>query len=420
MTRIPPQAIDSEKALLGSLLQDNDACNDFIPLLKYDMFYDNVHATIFSAMELLFKDNAPIDQLTVSQKLRDEKKSIEISYIADLINRVPTSGNAKYYYDIVNEKYKRRLLIKEASGIVEKSYDTDDIDYIIDEFQKRMSESRRDELPTHSMKEMILNIDNCHVDFLKTGFWGFDIRYNGLARKELSIIAGRPSMGKSAYAMSLMLSMMKLGYKVVFFSLEMSKEIVMDRFLSMQSGILHNDIRKRNLPLDVMPVFREASKELYKLPFEICDISGLSVYDIKSMTRKFHRQGKCDIVFVDYLQIMKLISGRESTSEKLGMITRESKALAKELNIHVSVLSQLRRREVTKKDMHPHMDDLRSSGEIEQDADMVIFPFRPYVHDEVNYTPDQTQIIVAKNRNGATGFYDDIQWFPELVLFKEK
>ena len=112
MTRIPPQAIDSEKALLGSLLQDNDACNDFIPLLKYDMFYDNVHATIFSAMELLFKDNAPIDQLTVSQKLRDEKKNIEISYIADLINRVPTSGNAKYYYDVVNEKYKRRLLIK--------------------------------------------------------------------------------------------------------------------------------------------------------------------------------------------------------------------------------------------------------------------------------------------------------------------
>ena len=418
MNKIQPQAIDSEKALLGSLMQDNEICDEIMPMIVEEMFYHDNHKFIFRAMELLYRNNEPIDQLTVVEKLHELKLLDEIGgafNVANIINRVPTSANANHYFKIVNTAYKRRMIIKISNEAIGESYEGEiEIDTVIDTLQAKLNSESKEEMKAYGMKELIMSMDNDRNQFMKTGFSKFDLYYDGLTRKELSIIGGRPSQGKSSFAMSTMLQMAKMGFNVLFFSLEMSKEIVINRFVSMESEIDHALVKRKRIEQNDRAIYLDALSTISSLPIKVIELSSLSIYDIKAKTRQFVRKGLCDIIFIDYLQIMKLLGKNETTSEKLGMITRESKAMAKELNIHVSILSQFRRTE-----KRPELIDLRSSGEIEQDADMVMFPYRP---NSMKKDEDQsfTELIMAKNRNGATGYYEDIKWFPTIVKFKEQ
>ena len=423
MTRIPPQSIDSERALISSMLQDKTACDIAFTTAKEDFFYHYEHQILFRVMDGLYKANKPIDQLTVVVELQRLKLIDEVggAYgVADISNRVPTGANAKYYLNIVHEAYKRRKIINDAGNLIDGAYENaDDLDKTIDTFQNSLSESRDSGVKSSNMMDLMLSLEDERSRDIRTGFHKFDMYYGGLYRKELSIIAGNASMGKTAWAMCTMLDMAKRGVNVLFFSMEMGRESVATRFVSMESRIRHDLIKKNRVPDNQITLYTETAKYLSELPIETIEKSSLSIYDIKAITRQFHARGKCDIVFIDYLQIMKLLGKNETTSEKLGMITREAKNLAKELDIHVSVLSQLKRRETTSRDIRPHLSDLRGSGEIEQDADMVIFPFRPHVKNP-EFAENIAEAIMEKNRNGQVGNYEGLYWDADTVRFYEE
>jgi len=422
MTRIPPQSIDSERALISSMLQDKTACDIAFTTAKEDFFYHPTHQILFRAMDGLYKANKPIDQLTVVVELQRLKLIEDVGgagHVSEIANRVPSGGNAKYYLDIVQEAYKRRQLISNSTEIIDKAYDgVNDINEVIDEYQSKLSESRDNGIESSNMMDLMLSIEDERPQAIRTGFTGFDMRFDGLRRKELSIVAGRASMGKTSWAMTTMLNMAKRGLNVVFFSQEMSRESVATRFASMESGIYHHLIKSNFVPPNQIELLTDTARYLSEIPIETIEKPNLSIYEIKALARQFYSQGKCDIVFIDYVQIMKLLGKNLTTSEKLGMISREAKNLAKELDIHVCLLSQLKRREPTSRDIEPHMSDLRSSGELEQDADMVIFPFRPHMINQ-EFNEDIAKLIMAKNRNGQTGYYD-LMWDGNTVKYYER
>ncbi|MFA6618984.1 MAG: replicative DNA helicase [Candidatus Neomarinimicrobiota bacterium] len=423
ITRIPPQSIDAEKAVLGSMMQDEMAASRAMEILNEDAFYMDSHRFIFRAMKDLNNEHKPIDQLTVVEQLNQMKLIDDIggpALIANLINRVPTAANIEYYAKIVKDKYTLRTIIKTSNKMIESAFSENETTEIILDtaqqkiFQLRESASSQDFVAVNTITRPTVE----HVEHLfshkgdmvgiPSGFKLFDNMTNGFQNSDLVIIAGRPSMGKTALALSMVRNMaVDHGVSVGFFSLEMSQEGIAMRLLSMQSGIDHQKLRSGKLQQNQWNFLTEAASEINSADIHFDFTANLNVMEMRSRARRLKsRIDKLDIIFVDYLQIAHAtVRANDSRVQEVAMISQQLKALAKELKIPVVALSQLSRapEQRGKGDSKPKLSDLRDSGAIEQDADLVMFVHRQHYYSKDPADEGKAEMIISKHRNGPTG-----------------
>lgn len=421
-TRIPPQSTDSEKAVLGSMMQDEMAAITVLGMLTEECFYLDAHRYVFRAMVELKKESQPIDQLTVMQKLVDLKLLNDVGgavMIADIINRVPTARNAEHYANVVKDKYIKRLIIKNANEIVDNAYEEkDELLKDIDEFQTKILSLGSGDTNDHSVQSL------CNAGFnvgeaFKTGFNKFDSLFGGLWKQDLVIIAGTTSMGKTSCAMSFMLSLSKNKIPVSYFSLEMSKDAVFGRLLSMEGRVDHHNIRTGNLNASERYKIEVATEKLMSYPIHINTKAGWTIADIRSKIRKLHHHGKCEVAFIDYIDYMNMGGSNDRHDLKIEQITSGLKGLAKELDITIVLLSQLSRKPDEREDHRPRLSDLKNSSAIEQNADMVLFPYRNYKYTMNESEKNNAELIVAKNRNGSIGVLKDYVFYGDRVTYAE-
>jgi replicative DNA helicase len=421
MTRVPPQSIESEMAVLGAMMLDEPAATRGIELLTEDDFYRESHQLIFHAMAVLYSESKPIDQLTVTEKLSQLKvleKCGGAYYVSNLAEAMPTAANIDYYATIVKNKSILRHIITVSTRMVTNSYnEEEDAESILDHAQQQIYKLKARSTPTdfvaindivHSTIDHIESLKNHDQDVigLHTGFIDLDKMTSGFQPSDLIIIAGRPSMGKTAISLSMM-RRMAVDYKkkVGFFSLEMSNEQLVMRLLSMQSNIDHQKLRKGRVPNELWKSLIGAAAKLHESTIYVDDTPSLNILDIRSRARRLKMEKGLDIAFVDYLQIARGMTSRSSTREQeISSISQGLKAMAKELHIPVVAVAQLNRAvDARSGDHRPHLSDLRESGAIEQDADVVMFVFREEIYSKDPEHEGKAELIVAKQRNGPIG-----------------
>lgn len=427
--RVPPQNLDAERALLGSIMLKPEAIHDIIDTVSDESMYAEKHRLIMKAMFELFSKSEPIDLLTLSGKLKDQGLLEQIggnSYLAEIVNVVPSAANAKHYAEIVQTKYMMRSLIEAADEISAMSYDeAGDLDTLLDTAEKRIYEVT-DSPTTHkfisireSLGEAWERIDALHnskgeLRGVPTGFQALDTLLAGLQKSDLIILAARPSMGKTAFALDIARqSAVKYGTPVGIFSLEMSSQQLVDRMLAAESRVNAWDLRTGKLRSDDdFDRIRDGLDRLSKAPIYIDDQPAATILKMRSVARRLKREHGIGLIVVDYLQLMSPTNSRASDSmvQQVTEISRSLKVLARELDVPVLALSQLSRA-VEQRRGKPRLSDLRDSGSIEQDADVVMFIHRD---DKMNENSDRkniAEIMVEKHRNGPVGsielFFDD-------------
>jgi len=419
LERIPPQNIEAEMAVLGSMMIDEEAINHAIEIIDENCFYKTAHKEIFDCIVQLFGRNKAVDLITLSEELKKNQKLDQIggvSYLTMLANAVPTAANVLHYSRIVKEKSILRALINHATQIVAESFDSDtNVDEVLDKAERLIFEisDRRIEGSFIPIKDVIrssietidrLYQQKAHVTGVPTGFIDFDIKTAGLQNSDLIIIAGRPSMGKSAFAISMAEYMgVEDNYPVAFFSLEMSKEQLVQRLLCSHAHIDAHKVRTGHLSSSDWPKLTAAAGKLSEAPIFIDDTPAISIMELRAKARRLKAHHDIKIMFLDYMQLMRGAARSENRQQEISEISRSLKALARELNIPVVAISQLSRAVESRSDHRPQLSDLRESGAIEQDADVVVLLLREEYY---NPTPDNkglAEIIVAKQRNGPTG-----------------
>jgi replicative DNA helicase len=421
--RIPPQSIDSEKAVLGSIMLRKDAMQEIEDVVNPDSFYVEKHKMIFQAMlDLSFK-NEPIDMLSLSTKLAEQKLLESIGgnqYLAEIVNVVPSSTNAKHYAEIVQKKYVLRSLIEAADYVSELAFEEGDdhMDDILDMAEKRMFSvvsspknqkyvSLKDELPEAYERLEKLHETKGMIRGLPTGFRDLDNILSGLQNQDLIILAARPSMGKTTLALDIArLSATMHDKSVLIFSLEMSSQQLVDRMLSAQSRVNAWNLRTGNLSSDRdFTNLRDSLDKLSKAKMFIDDQAGNSIVRMKSLARRIKVEKGLDLIVVDYLQLMTTSKNHDSMVNQVTEISRSLKSLAKELNVPVLALSQLSRA-VESRGGKPRLSDLRDSGSIEQDADVVMFIHREDKGKDESEKTNIAEILIEKHRNGPVGKVD--------------
>jgi len=419
--RIPPQNLDAEQSILGGILLDNQALNPVLEVLDFKDFYSEAHRRIFRAIVELSDRNDPVDLITLSNLLK-EKKQLEpvggTAYLASLVDNVPSAANIAFHARIVKEKAILRGLIGTATEILGKSYDASaDVDQVLHEAEHAIFEiSERKIRPTFwpfktVIKESIRTIEKLYerkelITGVPTGFEGIDTLTSGLQKSDLIIVAGRPSMGKTAFALNIALNASTLsGVPVAVFSLEMSKEQLALRMLASEAKVDSQRIRKGLLGETDWPKLIAAAGKLSEALIFIDDTPALSVLEMKAKSRRLKAENGLGLVILDYLQLMKGGGSRDSREQEISEISRSLKALAKELAVPVIALSQLNRKVEDRTNRRPQMADLRESGAIEQDADVIAFIYRDEVYNRTDENPEKgiAEIIIGKQRNGPTG-----------------
>ena len=431
--RIPPHNSDAERSVLGAALLSKDALFDVLETVRPDDFYDPNHKEIFSVIFELGRRNAPVDALTVSEEL-DKRGSLQLvggrSYVAGLSSTTPTTANAAEYAKIVAEKSSIRKLIKTADDIVAKGYDKSmDAGQLMDYAENGIFEiSQASQKGTYvPLKDVLLSnieaIDRASklkdgLTGLTTGFKDLDDKTSGLQKSDLIILAARPAMGKTAFALSLALNAaVKGGGTVMVFSLEMAKEQLSQRLLSMESKVEMQKLKTGRLERRDWDDLNVALDALSRADIVIDDTAGISIMEMKSKCRRLKAERKLDLIVIDYLQLMNP-EGRslDSRTQEISVISRNLKLLARELACPVLVLSQLSRNPEQRTDHRPMLSDLRDSGSIEQDADIVIFLYRDeYYHDDTD-APGECEVIIAKQRSGPTGTVR-VAWLDKITKF---
>ncbi len=422
--RLPPQNLEAETALLGCLMLDKDAIIKVADQIISDDFYDYRHRLIYEAILELFERNVSIDVLTCSNLL-DEKGLTEkvggSSYLASLVNAVPSAAHATYYASIVRKKGTLRRLIQSASEITNLAFTEEgEIETILDSAEQKLynisqKHLKQNFIPISSvLHETFERIDLLHRDKdqgrlrgLPTGFFDLDKKLGGLQKSDLIILAARPSMGKTSLALDIMRYVaVHTKTPVGIFSLEMSKDQLVDRLLSAQTDIDFWKIRTGQLEDDDFERLQEGMGLLADSPIYIDDAAGLNIMEIRTKARRLQAEHNLGLVIVDYLQLM---AGRNTDNrvQEVSEISRSLKILARELNVPVLALSQLSRGVEQRPDKLPQLSDLRESGSIEQDADIVMFIYR----EDMYKAPDQAdtgvaKILIKKHRNGPTGDID--------------
>ncbi len=433
--RIPPQNVDAEKSLIGAVLIDEDVLADVTEILDARDFYDKRHATIYEAMVRLFEHRKPVDLLTLTDALKKKKQLEEVggtAYLTELTNYVPTAAHAATYAEMVAQAAVRRRLIKASGDIAELGYDDD---FNVQELLEK-AEAELFSVSDQNIKQDLVSVESILLESfdrleelhrnkgqlrgVKTGYRDLDNMTAGLQRSDLIILAARPAMGKTTLVTNLAYNVATLNKQaVLFFSLEMSKEQLIDRMLADVSQVDAWNIRTGNLSDEDFAKLSEASGELAEAPLFIDDTAGLSVLEMRTKARRAAHNHPLGLVIVDYLQLMQSSSSRSDGNrvQEVSEISRGLKLLARELNVPVIALSQLSRSVESREDKRPQLSDLRESGSIEQDADIVMFIHRPGYYEPDNPELEHiTNLLIAKHRNGPVGKVD-LYFHPERLRF---
>ena len=433
MKRIPPHAMEAERSVIGSMLMRADAAVAAIEILTKEDFYDRQNGILFETMRALNESGKAIDLVTLQDALRKQDLPEEMSsmvFVRDLLTSVPTSANVKEYARIVKEKATLRRLIKTASNIEQNCYaGQQETDVILDQAEKDMFQvlqlrAAEEYIPIRTIVYHTLEAisaasrANGKVTGLETGFHDLDYKTSGFQNSDFILIAARPSMGKTALALNICEHMaLRKQLPCALFSLEMSSEQLMNRLISLESHVDSQKIRTGKLSDDDWSKVVEASGVIANSNLIIDDTPGITLPEFRSKARKYKLDADIKVIFIDYLQLMAG-NGRagENRQQEISDISRALKSLARELNIPIVALSQLNRSVETREDHRPMLSDLRESGAIEQDADVVMFIYRDdYYHKD---TEDKgiAEVIIAKQRNGPIGTIK-LVWLPELTKF---
>ena len=434
--RIPPQNIDAEKSLLGAIMLSDASFPDILEIVKPKDFYDKNHASIYSAMLNLYDHRRPIDLLTMTAELRKQKSLKNIggaAYLTELTNYVPTATHAKAYAELIEKAAVRRRLINAGTKIAEKAYNDDvEVGELIGQAEKDIFEVSDDQTKSDysALNELLSDafdrIEELHKNKgalrgLKTGFRDLDKKTAGMQQGDLVIIGARPAMGKTTFAQNLAYNAATInGRGVLFFSMEMASAEIVDRMISDISGIDNWKIRTGNVTDDDFAKIGDALGDMDETPLYIDDTSSMTILELRNRARRAAHDHDIGMIIVDYLQLLQG-SDRYAGNrvQEVTEISRGLKTLARELNIPVVALAQLSRSVTGRDDPRPVLSDLRESGSIEQDADLVMFLHRPdyYKQNDDDYEPTNiTELLIAKHRHGPVGKIE-LYFHPELLRF---
>jgi len=433
--KIPPHSLEAEQSVLGAMIISKEAINTAIEKLYPEDFYKKANEEIFEAIISLFNRNEPVDIITLSEELRKRgtlEKVGGVAYLTDLTGGVATTTNVKYYCDIVKEKSILRRLIESCDNIMAKSYeDSEDVNSIIEEAEKSIFDitQGRHNKGFAPIKDVLLDSFSKMEEMaaregeltgLTTGFIDIDNKLSGLQKSDLILLAARPSMGKTALGINIATNAaIKAGAKVAIFSLEMSKEQLVQRMIS---AVAHVDLQKiisGRLNEDEWLQIIDSMGPLSQTNIYIDDTAGISLTEMKAKCRRLKIEKGLDLVLIDYLQLMQLDGRTENRQQEISAISRGLKALAKEMECPVIALSQLSRAPELRSDHRPILSDLRESGAIEQDADVVMFLYRDEYYNQDSDKKNIGEVIIAKHRNGPTGNVE-LVWLKEFTKFVNK
>jgi len=421
--KVPPQNTEAEMAVLGSMLIDDEAISEVIELLREESFYKEAHRIIYSRILNLYSANKAVDLITICDELKNSNLLEQVggaSYLTSLANSVPTSANVLHYASIVREKATLRALINNATRIINESYGSENnADNVLDDAERlifEISDNRRTNIfvPLKELiKDSIETIDKLsqkrtHVTGIPTGYVDFDTKTAGLQASDLIIIAARPSMGKSALVIGIAeYAAVIEKVPVAFFSLEMSKEQLVQRLLCCHARVDAHKVRTGFLAASDWPKLTAAAGKLSEAPIFIDDSPAISAIELRAKARRLKSQYDIKLIILDYLQLMRGSSNKvESRQQEISEISRSLKALARELNVPVVAISQLSRAVEARTDHRPQLSDLRESGAIEQDADVVVLILREEYYNPNEENKGLAEIIIAKQRNGPVGTFN--------------
>ncbi len=432
LRRTMPVSTEAEQAVIGSMLIDQESITIASEIISPEDFYNKQYGIIYDAMLELNKERKQVDTVTLQNKLREKdipEELCSLEYMRDIIAAVPTSANIRYYAGIVAEKATLRKLIRTAGDIENTCYDgKEDIDTILDTTEKKVFEivQHRNFEDFAPIDKVVLNaVDRIEAAYraggnitgIPTGFVDLDYKTSGLQPSDLVLIAARPSMGKTAFVLNIAQHMaFRQNKSVAIFSLEMSKEQLINRLFSLEGNISGEHLRNGKLDDAEWDKLAEAASTIGDSRLVIDDTPGIKVSDLRSKCRKYKLEKGLDIIIIDYLQLMTGSGRTDSRQQEISDISRSLKGLARELNVPVVALSQLNRDLEKRNDKRPMMSDLRESGAIEQDADLIMFIYRDQVYNKDTEKPDVAEIIIGKQRNGPIGTVE-LAWLSEYTKF---
>lgn len=433
--RILPHSTEAEQSVIGSMLMDKEAIVVASEILHKDDFYGKQYGILFEAMVDLYNNGQPVDLVTLQNHLKEKDAPAEISsmeFIKELITVVPTSANVKYYANIVSEKAVLRRLIRINEEIANTCYaGKESTEYILEDTEKRIFDvvQRRNSEDFTPISEVVMNAlekiniasqQKGNVTGIATGFSDLDYKTAGLQPSDLVLIAARPSMGKTAFVLNVAQHIcFKLNMCAVVFSLEMSKEQLVNRLLSLESRVDSQAIRTGNMTDSDWDGIVEGAGVIGRSNLIIDDTPGISISELRSKCRKYKLEHDLKIVIIDYLQLMSGSGHTDSRQQEISDISRSLKSLARELHVPVVALSQLSRAVEKRDDHRPMLSDLRESGAIEQDADVVMFLYRDDYYNKETEKKNIAEVIIAKQRNGPIGTVE-LVWMPDYTKFANK
>lgn len=430
--KIPPHSAEAEQSVIGSMIMDKDAIITASEMLTEDDFYNHQYAVLFDAMVELFNEGMPVDLITLQNKLKEKdipQEVCSLEFIRDIIAAVPTSANVKYYAGIVSEKATLRRLIKVAESITNECYlDKEKLEVILEQTEKKVFDiiQNRGSSEFVSIKDIVIkSLESIEaaakskgsVTGISTGFYDLDYKTAGLQPSDLVLVAARPSMGKTAFVLNVAEYVaIKSNVTTAIFSLEMSKDQLVKRIISMNSKVDSQAIRSGELKDEDWLKLVESARMIGNSNLIIDDTPGISVSELRSKCRKFKLENNLGLVIIDYLQLMSGSKKSESRQQEISEISRSLKALAREINAPVIALSQLSRAVEQRPDKRPMLSDLRESGAIEQDADVVMFIYRDDYYNHDSEDAGISEIIIGKQRNGPTGTVK-LAWLSQYTKF---
>ncbi len=433
LKRVLPHSIEAEQSVIGAMIMDREAITIASEIICGDDFYNKQYGVVFDTMVELNDEGRPVDLVTLQDRLREKDVPPEVSsleFIRDLITAVPTSANIKYYAGIVAEKATLRKLIRLNEEIANTCYiGKENLEVILEDTEKRVFElvQKRNTGDFVPIRQIVMNAmdkiekaskSSGNVTGIATGFIDLDYRTAGMQPSDLILIAARPSMGKTAFVLNIAQYVaFKLDQTTAIFSLEMSKEQLVNRLFSLESRVDSQHLRTGNLSDAEWEKLIESAGVIGKSNLIIDDTPGISISELRSKCRKYKLEHDLKLIIIDYLQLMSGSGrGSDSRQQEISDISRSLKALARELNVPVVALSQLSRAVEQRPDHRPMLSDLRESGAIEQDADVVMFIYRDDYYNKDTEKKGIAEIIIAKQRNGPIGTVE-LVWLPDYTKF---
>ena len=430
--RIPPQNIEAEQSVIGSMLVDKDIIPSIVEILKSEDFYREDHKEIFNAITYLFERAVPVDLITVSEQLKSRGTLDNVGgleYLTNIATAVPTTANAKYYARIVEEKSILRRLIRASSEIIDMGFEaSDEVSVILDRAERNIFDilQKRNSHGFVPIKEVLIDAFNrleelynnrSFITGVPSGFTDLDYKTAGFQNSDLILIAARPSIGKTSFALNIaQYAAIYRKVPVAIFSLEMPKEQLVNRMLCCEAMVDSQKMRTGRLEDDDWKKLARATGPLSEAPIFIDDSASNTVMDIRAKCRRLKLEKNLGLVIIDYLQLMQGRGKAENRQQEISEISRSLKILAKEISVPIIALSQLSRAPEQRTDHRPILSDLRESGAIEQDADLVMFLYREDLYKEDTDKRNIVEVIIAKHRNGSTGTVE-LRWFGEYTKF---